>query len=270
MGTNDVDDQFDTFLPEVAYNSADNEFLVIWKGDDDTGSLIDNEFEAYGQRLNASTGAEVGTNDFRISDMGTDGSTAGGVAGFINGPAVAYNSASNEYLVVWEGDDSPGLTADGEQEIFGQRLAGDGSEIGANDFRISDMGPGGNVNYDAYDVGLAYLPGRNGYLAVWRGDDVGWGTLEGEEEIFGQALDAFGTEVGVNDFRISDVAGNGDIERDAVFPRALAGTGIVLVVWHADDSDVGTPALGDNENEVFGQRLAAGAFDTFIAAGPRL
>jgi DNA-binding response OmpR family regulator len=30
-----------------------NEYLVVWQGDDDTGSLVDNEFEVFGQRLAA-------------------------------------------------------------------------------------------------------------------------------------------------------------------------------------------------------------------------
>ena len=58
---------------------------------------------------------EVGTNDFRISDMGPDGdATFGG--GF---PAVAYNPTANEYLVVWSGSDNTGALVTGELEIFG-------------------------------------------------------------------------------------------------------------------------------------------------------
>ena len=39
--------------PAVAYNSADNEYLVVWDGDDNTAPLVDNEFEIFGQRLSA-------------------------------------------------------------------------------------------------------------------------------------------------------------------------------------------------------------------------
>jgi hypothetical protein len=48
---------------------------------------------------------EVGTNDFRISDMGGTGNTSYNATY----PAVAYNSTNNEYLVVWYGDDNTGL-----------------------------------------------------------------------------------------------------------------------------------------------------------------
>src|SRR3989337_153711 len=71
----DGNTNFAANFPGIAYNSTNNEYLVVWVGDDTTSPLVDNEFEVFGQRLNAATGAEVGANDFRISDMGPDGST---------------------------------------------------------------------------------------------------------------------------------------------------------------------------------------------------
>lgn len=62
--------------------------------------------------------SEVGTNGFRISDMGPDGDTAFTA----EDAAVAYNATDNEYLVVWDGDDDTGSLVDEEFEIFGQRL----------------------------------------------------------------------------------------------------------------------------------------------------
>src|SRR5262249_42575623 len=147
---------------------------------------------------------EVGANDFRISDMGPDGN--------INfeavRPAVAYNPGNNEYLVVWEGDDN----TDDEVEIFGQRLSPAGGEGGANDFRISDMGPDGFNDFQAFSPAVAYNGRANEYLVVWTGDD-NTGTLEqGEVEVFGQRLSNTGAEVGVNDFRISDMGVDGDAD----------------------------------------------------------
>ena len=46
-------------------------------------------------------GAEAGTNDFRISDMGPDGSTTY----FAAAASIAYNSGDNQYLVTWRGSD---------------------------------------------------------------------------------------------------------------------------------------------------------------------
>jgi hypothetical protein len=86
----------------VAYNSAANEYLVVWHGDDNTAPLVNNELEIFGQRVSA-TGTQVGI-DFRISALGPAGSA---VYEAIM-PDVAYNSAANEYLVVWHGDnDAP-------------------------------------------------------------------------------------------------------------------------------------------------------------------
>ena len=60
---------------------------------------------------------EVGENDFRLSDMGPDGTT---LYAALN-PSVAYSSISGEYLVAWSGDDDTGFLVDDELEIFGQR-----------------------------------------------------------------------------------------------------------------------------------------------------
>lgn len=69
----DGDPKFNVFDPAIAYNSINNEYLVVWSGTDNTGLLVDSESEIFGQRINAETGAEVGENDFRLSDMGPDG-----------------------------------------------------------------------------------------------------------------------------------------------------------------------------------------------------
>ena len=58
---------FAAFDPDVSYNPTENEYLVVWVGDD----LVNDEFEIFGQRINASTGAEVGTNDFRLMPAST-------------------------------------------------------------------------------------------------------------------------------------------------------------------------------------------------------
>src|SRR5262249_56629281 len=96
------------------YSGAAKEYLVVWQGDDDTGNLVNEEYEIFGQRLDAATGKEVGANDFRISDMGPDGNPDFDAFS----PAVAYNPTNNQYLVVWQGDD----TNDDQLEIFRQRL----------------------------------------------------------------------------------------------------------------------------------------------------
>ncbi|VAW50566.1 hypothetical protein MNBD_GAMMA05-182, partial [hydrothermal vent metagenome] len=134
MGS-DSDASFGAFNPAVAYNASNNEYFVVWRGDDDTGLLVDNENEIFGQRVNGTTGAEIGS-DIRLSDMGSDGDA---LFDAFN-PAVAYNASNNEYFVVWSGDDDTGSLVDNENEIYGQRVNGaTGAEIGS-DIRLSDMG----------------------------------------------------------------------------------------------------------------------------------
>ena len=245
------DTWFDADNPAVAYNSTANQYLVVWSGDDNTGSLADNEFEIFGQLVNAATGARMGSN-FRISDMGPDGDTHYGA----HYPAVVYNGTAHEYLVVWWGDDDTAPLVRGEYEIFGQRLSFSGAQIGTNDFRISDMGPDGNASYSARNPAVAYNSTSNQYLVVWYGDDDDGPLVDGEDEIFGQRLDADGNPVGTNDFRISDMGPDGNTAYDAITPAVVYNslTHEYLVVWRGDDN---TAPLVDGEYEIFGQRLHA-------------
>lgn len=62
---------------------------------------------------------EIGTNDFRISDMGGIGDANYGAFE----PAVAWNNTDNKFLIVWYGDDSGSGLTDDEFEIYGQLFA---------------------------------------------------------------------------------------------------------------------------------------------------
>ncbi len=133
-------------------------------------------FEIYGQRLAGATGDHLGTNDFRISDMGDDSAFL-----VATRPDVSWSAAANEYLVVWYGDD----TVDGENEIWGQRLSPSGAEIGINDFRLSSMGPDGNPAYTALNPRVAFGAGGLA-LVVWQSDDNSGDLVDNEFEIYGQ------------------------------------------------------------------------------------
>ena len=169
---------FQASQASVAYNPSANEYLVVWVGDDNTLPLVDNEREIFAQRVSA-TGASLGGR-IRVSDMGPDGSGIYDAAL----PSVAYNPAANEYLVAWQGEDNTAMLVDGEYEIFGQRLSAAGAAVGANDFRISDMGPNGNTTYEASHPTVAYSSAANEYLVTWQGDDNTAPLVDGEEEIF--------------------------------------------------------------------------------------
>jgi len=250
---NDGNVYYGALYPAVAYNNTNNEYLVVWRGEDDTPPLINEEWEVFGQRIDAFTGLAIGTNDFRISDIGPNGNDDYDAFN----PSVAYNPTNNEYLVVWYGDDFPILLND-EFEIFGQRLnAATGTEIGTNDFRISDMGPGGDSNYDAFIPSVAYDPINNEYLVVWYGDDNTPPLVNDEIEIFGQRINAaIGTEIGVNDFRISDMGPDGDFNYGAYIPAVVFNVtnNEYLVIWRGDDN---TPPLVNDNFEIFGQQIDA-------------
>ena len=261
IGTNDFqisdmgpngNTSYDAQKPHVVYNSTDNEYLVIWQGDDNTAPLVDNEFEIFGQRL-AADGSEVGSNDFRISDMGPDGDTGYGALG--TKISAVYNSTNNQYLVVWSGSDDIAPLVAYEYEIFGQILAADGSEVGSNDFRISDMGTNGDLSFHALAPAVTFNPVFNNYLVVWNGDDNTAPLVENEYEIFGQRLSSIGVELGTNDFQISDMGTNGDIDYGAGSASVTYNTtnNEYFVVWHGDDD---TAPLVHEEFEIFGQRLS--------------
>ena len=113
----DGNTSFSAREPAVVFNGVENEYLVTWWGDDDTAPLVEGEFEIFVQRLSAS-GTEIGV-DTRISEMGPDGNTSFSA----HRPAVAFNPATNEYLVTWWGDDDTAPLVEGEREIFALLVA---------------------------------------------------------------------------------------------------------------------------------------------------
>lgn len=249
MGT-DGDGLIDAYTPDVAFNSLEGEYLIVWAGDDDSGSLVDNEFEIYAQRIDQ-TGGGVGTNDARVSDAGGTGNSTYTATR----PAVAFNPHANQYLVVWWGDDNVGGLVDNELEIFGQRMTWALAGLGPNDFRISDAGDTGSSGYQVKSPpGVAFNLLNDEYLVVWSGEDTVDGMVNEETEVFFEELSAEGAAIASNDLRISDAGGLGDDTYRTDDPAVAAhiGNGQFLVAWAGDD-DTGT--LVDDETEIFIQRL---------------
>lgn len=175
---------YKAFQPAVAFNSVENEYLVVWSGDDNINGLVDGELEIFGQRVDEN-GSAQGTNDFRISSMGGTGNS-----GFdASRPAVAFNSVDNEYIVVWQGDDNVNGLVDDESEVFGQRLDATGIPRGTRDVRFSDMGGTGDNPFDAFGPAVAFSEEENEVLVVWRGDDDVGSLVNGDDEIYGQRVD---------------------------------------------------------------------------------
>ena len=213
---------FDAGNPGVAYNPERDEYLVVWTADDDTAPRVDDEFEAFARRMSGD-GVPLGPA-VRISDMGPDGNASFDASN----ATVAYNPDANQYLVVWEADD----TTDDELEVYGQRLSATGIEIGTNDLRISAMGADGNPGQDAFQPVVAYSTVSDRYLVAWHADDTS--TDDNEFEIWGQLLTGSGAEVGTDDARLSTMgtaipAANFTGQSAAVAYDALRDE--FLVVW---------------------------------------
>ncbi|MCA9924865.1 MAG: cadherin-like domain-containing protein, partial [Anaerolineales bacterium] len=247
---------FGANFPAVTYNSRDGKYLVVWSGDDNAAGGAGHETEIFGQQLQEN--GDFLRFNFAVSDMG-----AGGINYRAFNPAVTYNSQDNEYLVVWWGTDNANGVVKGEFEIFGQRLMGVDAffAIGDNDFRISNMGPNGDLNYAAFDPSVVYNQATNQYLVVWEGT-ISIADDDSESEIFGQLLDAFGVETGENDFRISRMGADNDPNFDAFEPQVAYDSedGRFLVVWQGDNNNVN--GLVDSENEIFGQLLNSDGSET--------
>lgn len=60
----------------MVYSASTNEYLVAWEGDTNSGVLLDDQYFILGQRIDALTGAEAGTDDLRLSDTAPSGTTA--------------------------------------------------------------------------------------------------------------------------------------------------------------------------------------------------
>ena len=235
----------------VVYNPVTREFFTVFRAR--LGSSA-GEYEIFGQRLNLG-GTRVGPTDFRISDMGPDGNTSFAA----QPPDVAYNARDNQYLVAWSGDDDTAPLVDNEFEVFGQLLAANGSQIGTNDFRISDMGPDGNTSYGANRPRLVYNPNANEYFASWHGDDNTPPQVNDEQEIWGQVLAANGSQIGTNDFRVSQDGPDGDITFAANRPAVDYNSRSCdyLDTWFTGNA--GSLGSATEEWEVYGRRVAASA-----------
>jgi hypothetical protein len=219
---------------DVVFNDVTDEYLVAWGGADPPASS-----DVFGQRLNA-VGTQVGVDDFRISDL----------HGVFN-VALAHNALGNEYLAVFGGVDSPQPPKEGE--MFGQRLDASGIEIGADDFRLSDMGPDGNPFAGVHENGVAYSVAGDEYLVVWEGDDDTLQAPQSEFEIYGQQVSGAGAEIGANDYRISEMGNVGDTSGGAFNPAIAYGeaSNEFLVAWQGFDPR--TPRF-----EIFVRRAGGG------------
>ena len=203
-------------LPAVAYNSKENQYLVVWQ---DTRNLLVSGNDLYGQILSPQ-GRPFG-RPFVVSDAPNNQVT----------PAAAYNYAAHQYLVVW-GDLRNGSSG---SDIYGQRLAAGGRLIGSN-FPIATAPAGQQVPVAAYDYTT------NQYLVAW--EDSRSSATTGSD-IYGQILSGEADLVG-NHFPITTAAGNQQRPALAYHGRRHQ----YLVAW-SDERHSATSGF-----DIYGQRVS--------------
>jgi len=251
MGPANSDD-YNAFSPVASYNSTENEFLVVWYGEDDRDGRVPDEYEIYARRVNAQTGQLLGGDSTSVSYIGLNGD----IARAAKYPDVSYNSLLNEYLVVWSADDSKNGHVGNEFEIYGQVLDSNAVEKGKNDFIISEMGPIGSNSFDAFRPKVEFSPLTNQYVVVWRGDDA----VDGEFEIFTQRLDAESqVRLGKTSERLSFAGVEGSLLYDARRADIAFNTesGQFIAVWEQEDS---TENQLEGEFEIFSSQWSDSEF----------
>ncbi|MDX1444378.1 MAG: hypothetical protein R3270_11500, partial [Gammaproteobacteria bacterium] len=271
------------FIPSkimVVAWSSDSELHVVDRGEDaestaDDLNLADDEYEIFIKtletRISNNTVFEF-TDELRISSMGPDDETdpveRARYQAFA--PSVAYNPESDQFLVVWYGDDNTAPLVDGEYEIWGRLIGGSATAADLVDnepFRITITGPEGEADpverarYAAMDPKVAYNPATGGYMLVYRADDANisaasGGTLADDEfEILAQMLAADGSRDGAP-IRVSTMGDDSETdpairaEYDAVAPELVYNpiAGQFLVAWQGDTNLNG---LVNDENEIY-------------------
>ncbi|MBN2149421.1 MAG: hypothetical protein JW726_18680, partial [Anaerolineales bacterium] len=181
-------------FPAAAYNSQRQEYLVVW------GNIRTGCSDIAAQRISTS-GTLLGSRIW----------VAHGCPEDRDNPDVAYNSQDDEYLVVWNED---------ETDVRGQLLSGDGALSGAA-FDIALSVNDGSTSYTGSDPVVAYNATENLYLMVY---DSHLTTGHG---ILAQALSNNGSAYGTS-FEIEALSTSSALQPDVAY-NSLRNE--FLVVW---------------------------------------
>jgi hypothetical protein len=184
---------------------------------------------------------------FAISQATIHGDDPGGV----QSPAVAYDAALDEFLVVW----SQAWDLANEFQIWGRRLTGTGTVVSAP--RMLSFLFGGIGRRGAFEPAVSAAGGA--WVVAFEGRATSAGLAPGETEIFvqraypGPLADGSPGIYTDPEQRVSDVFGVGTDAGYPGFPTiARAASGQFLVAWDSNDE---LPGLSTSKREVWGQRL---------------
>ena len=206
--------------PIIAYNSANNEYLVTWYDYRRTGE----ESDIYAQRVSGANNL-LGSNFKIATSSGTDVKEVN--------PFVVYNPTANEYLVVW--NEKYGYH--NLYYIYAQRVSNTGSLLGSK-ITVSS----GSVRVRKFHPSVAYNPDNKEYLVVWYGQNA-------EREpyrIYGQRLSSGGSLLGSN-FAIGEYIGEDNFQ---YYPQVAYNShnNEYLVVWEDMRNTVGA--------DIYAQRVS--------------
>lgn len=161
--------------PAVAYNSTQQEYMVIWYND------------------------RPGNDDIRAQRLDKDGNKLGGPFYIVGGadgndrryPDVAYNNIHDQYLVVWENQDS----STSWRSIRARRVSGTGELIDNSDIILT----GDSNLYTPTKPAVAYGSTSDRYMVVWAET---WHPSPITYTIYAQMIQSDGTKDG-SEFEIS-------------------------------------------------------------------
>ncbi len=175
-------DSMEKRAPFVVFDSVNRRFLIVWE--DNHSGL---SFDVYARLLDSS-----GTLGDEIVVSSADRSQ--------RKPKVAFDTANEAYLVVWQDDRSAN-----DVDLYGQRIAADGTIRGLN-FPVAEAG--GNQANPA----VVFDAANRRFLVVWED------SRSGESDLYARHLNADGTPDG-SDFVVSS-AGDDQIAPCAAYhPR---------------------------------------------------
>ena len=182
---------------DVAYNSGDNAYLLVWQDD------RDGDWDIYGKNIPIS-GMPQDDGNFIVRRVERGNHQ--------QAPAVAYNGQDNDYLVAWQDDWCEAYPYTTPDNIYGGKVNG---AIRLRKFvTISQAGNSQEA------PAVAYNSRDKQYLVVWQD------FRHGNWDIYGQLVSAAGDPLGSN-FAISDIL------KDQRLPAVAYNSqdNVYLVVW---------------------------------------
>lgn len=233
MGTSPWAYNFQPARAEVAFSETSEVYLVVWYGDDDSGGLVDGEFEVYGRVIDAH-GVPVGAQ-FRISRTGADGNPTADATD----PAVVWHASTDSFVVEWRANPGTGGLSARDGELFRQIVSPAGVLLLPAEQQLTTVHAGGALALGPVgQPAMAYNPLLHEVRTVYGAEDPAWGGSFGEQGIWTVAPSPSGLDAdndGVRD-ELDRCPGPDDLDGDG---RVACLSGHPLA-----DCDDGDPLLG--------------------------